>query len=826
MTVFFRFLLLIFLLFFPLNGLLAQSVSVQFMVNMSYQEELGNFNPDNDFVDIAGSFNGWDGSNHVLTESDDGIYEISAGGFSVGETIQFKFRINGTWDGNEEFPGGGPNRTYTVTEGENVILVWYSDETPPTGPPSADFSPTSISIFENGSVWFRDMSAGLVTEWEWHFEGGLPEISNQKNPVVVYENTGLFDVTLIAKHEDLADTLTISNVVEVGVRDDFETYWWNDAVFYEIFVRSFFDSSGDGTGDFSGLTEKLDYLNDGDPETDDDLGITGIWLMPIHPSPSYHGYDVTDYKGVNSQFGSMDQFKTFVEEAQSRGIRVIIDFVLNHSSSQHPWFINSRNNVPGYREYYRWRTSHPGYNGPWGQPVWHQHSSGYYYGLFWGGMPDINFDHEPVKDALFEAAQFWLNDVGVDGFRLDAVTYIFEDGSQLEHVEETFHFWEEFNTMVKQQNPDAVTVGEAWTNTEQILPYVTNNRLDFAFEFDLASSILNAVRSGNTSQLYAQMQKVYNSYNYLQFGTFLTNHDQNRVMNELNDDWEKAKTAASIYLTLPGVPFLYYGEEVGMTGAKPDPQIRTPMQWTDGPNAGFTTGSPWINLNTDYQIRNVAVQREDPESLFNTYRRLIHLRNTQPALRTGSWTPVQSSVHSLFSFLREKEGDRILVIANTGTQSISSSELIIPGVPINSGTFTVDELFSGDSFGVTISTGNRIEISQISGNQTLILNLEGLTQVSTEPEGNLPSEFRLKPNYPNPFNPITTIRYKLPENADVRIEVFNILGQRVQLHAPGLQPAGTHHMQFDGLGLSSGVYVYHLIANGVISDSRKMLLLK
>lgn len=826
MTVFFRFSLFVFLLFFPLNGLLAQSVSVQFMVNMSYQEELGNFNPDNDFVDVAGSFNGWDGSDHVLSEDDDGIYEISIDGFNIGETIQFKFRINGVWDGNEEFPGGGPNRTYTITEDENIILVWYSDETPPTGPPSADFTPTSISIFENGSVWFRDMSAGLVTEWEWHFEGGLPEVSSEKNPVVVYENAGLYDVTLIAKHEDLADTLTITNVVEVNVRDDFQTHWWNDAVFYEIFVRSFFDTDGDGIGDFNGLIEKLDYLNDGDPETDDDLGITGIWLMPIHPSPSYHGYDVTDYKGVNSQFGTMNQFKTFVEEAQSRGIRVIIDFVLNHSSSQHPWFINSRNNVPGYRDYYRWRTSHPGYNGPWGQPVWHQHSSGFYYGLFWGGMPDINFDHDPVKDKLFEAAQFWLNDVGVDGFRLDAVTYIFEDGSQLEHVEETFHFWEEFNTMVKQQNPEAVTVGEAWTNTEQILPYVTNNRLNFAFEFDLSYSILNAVRSGNTTQLYAQMQKVYNSYNYLQYATFLTNHDQNRVMNELNDDWEKAKTAASIYLTLPGVPFVYYGEEIGMTGAKPDPQIRTPMQWTDGPNAGFTTGSPWINLNSDYQIRNVAIQREDPESLFNTYRRLVHLRNNQPALRTGSWTPVQSSANSLFSFLREKEDDRILVIANTGMQSISGSELIIPGAPIDSGTFTVDELFSGDSFEVTISTGNRIEISQISGNQTLILNLEGLTQVSTQPEGNLPSEFKLKPNYPNPFNPTTTIRYKLPENADVRIEVFNVLGQRVQLHAPGLQPAGTHQMQFDGMGLSSGVYLYHLIANGVVSDSRTMLLLK
>lgn len=828
MTSLYRFFICNSLLFFAFTfSLFAQSVPIHFMVNMSYQEELGKFNPASDFVDIAGTFNSWNGSNHVLSLSDEpGIYQISIDGFTPGSSIQFKFRINGTWDGNEEFPGGGPNRNYTVTSGSNQILVWYNDETPPTGPPMADFTPASATLFENATVWFRDRSAGLVTEWEWHFQGGIPATSTEKNPVVTYSTAGLFDVTLIAKHEDLADTLTIEQAIEVNFREDTQTFWWNDAVFYEIFVRSFFDSSGNGTGDFAGLTQKLDYLNDGNPETDDDLGITGIWLMPIHPSPSYHGYDVTNYTGVNSDFGSMTQFREFVQQAQQRGIRVIIDFVLNHSSSQHPWFINSRNNVPEYRDYFRWSNTHPGYNGPWGQPVWHSHSSGFYYGLFWGGMPDFNFHNETVKERLFEAADFWINDVGVDGFRLDAVTYIFEDGNQLEHVEETFHFWQEFNARVKSGNPEAITVGEAWTSTEQILPYVTNDRLDIAFEFDLASAILNAVRSSNTAPLYAQMQKVYNSYNYQQFATFLTNHDQNRVMNVLNNNWNQAKTAAAIYLTLPGVPFLYYGEEIGMTGAKPDPQIRTPMQWTAGNNAGFTTGTPWINLNSDFQIRNVAVQREDPNSLFNTYRRLIHLRNNQPALRTGSWNPVSSSASGIFSFIRETADDRLLVVIHTGSGSLGETQLTLPGIQLQPASYSVENLFSGVNTEIQITSGNRLVLPAVQPHEIMVFPISELTQVSIEEETALPNTFRLEQNYPNPFNPTTNIRYILPVAAEISIEVFNVLGQMVWSYQPGIKPEGTHQIQFNASNLSSGVYVYTLRANGSIVDTGRMLLLR
>ncbi|MCH8568225.1 MAG: T9SS type A sorting domain-containing protein [Balneolales bacterium] len=820
--------LALFLFLLPLQTW-AQSAEVTFRVNMSYQANQENFNPDSQFVDVAGNFNGWDGAQSVLSDEDaDLIYEVTIDGFEPGENLQFKFRIDGLWDGNEEFPGGGPNRSYTVQSGTNIISVWYNDELPPDGPPVSDFSPQGISIFKNGVVSFQDRSGGEILEWEWQFEGGSPAVSTDRNPVVFYEETGTFGVRLITRNEELADTLYVPAAVVVQERETTETHWWNDTVFYEIFVRSFFDSSGDGTGDFEGMLEKLDYLNDGDPDSGEDLGITGIWLMPIHESPNYHGYDVLDYTSVNSDFGTMEQFQTFLNAAQERGIRVIIDYVLNHTSREHPWFINSRNNVPGYRDYYRWKPQDPGYSGPWGQQVWHNWGGSWYYGLFWGGMPDVNFHNETVKEKLFEAADFWLNDIGVDGFRLDAVTYIFEDGEILEHTPETFAFWEEFNARVKEQNPEAVTVGEAWTNTEQIIPYVTNNRLDFAFEFDLSYAMLNAVRSANAAPLYNQVQKVYNSYNYLQFATFLTNHDQNRVMNELNNNWEQAKAAASIYLTLPGVPFIYYGEEIGMTGAKPDPQIRTPMQWTDGPAAGFTTGTPWINLNPDYQIRNVAVQQEDPNSLLNHYKRLIQLRTRHQALRTGAYLPAQVATNEVFSFLRSTDTEHILTVINLGSGSQQNLPVLPAGVATEPGYYDLQELYSGDDIQVEIMSDGRIIIPEISARSVMLLSLDNVVSVSLPPDnsqGELPARLQLNQNYPNPFNPTTTITYRLPQSAHVQLDVYNVQGQRVATLVNNRQEQGFQTAVFDASRLASGMYIYQLTAGGEV-QARTMVLVK
>lgn len=819
---------------FPIQPVIASTplVPITFRVDMSYQIQKGNFEPSVNFVDIAGTFNGWGAEPDYLTDSEqDSVYSIILDGFRPSETIEFKFRIDGAWDGREEFPGGGPNRSYRVQPDSNIILVWYNDQWPSTGPPVARFSASASSIFTNGTVVFQNNSGGQVSEWEWIFEGGDPHRSSLKEPVVFYGQPGTWDVTLVASNDEVSDTLTIYDMIRVNDRSETDTYWWNDAVFYELFVRSFYDSDGDGIGDFQGIIDKLDYLNDGDPTSQDDLGITGIWLMPIHESPSYHGYDVTDYRSINSDYGTMDDFREFLQEAHARGIRVIIDFVLNHSSSQHPWFQKSARNESEYRDFYRWKDTHPGYSGPWGSNhnVWHQNPvpgrSNYYYGIFWSGMPDINFDHQPVKDSLFAAADFWLREIGVDGFRLDAVLYIHEDGEQLQDVPKTFDFWHDFNKQVKESNPDAFTVGEAWTSTDRILPYVNNDRIDYAFEFNLAESILGAVRNGDTRHLISHMQRVYDNYPYQQFGTFLTNHDQNRVMSVLNEELNQAKTAAAIYLTLPGIPYLYYGEEIGMIGTKPDPDIRTPMQWSTGHAAGFTTGTPWRRINHNYEMVNVATQENDPESLLSWYKQLIHLRNHHPGLRTGSYRHAPGSHPAIFSFMRTLDQNPLLVIINTGRDSIVQAEISLPGISLDHGNLSLFNLITERNLSISVTDGNRLTIPELKPYETAILVLKDTTSVSTEPSMDFGQVIRLEQNYPNPFNPTTYIRFHLQQEADVRLEVFDILGQKMALLLNEPLRPGQHEIQFDAAQLVSGLYIYRLTTKG-FQQTRKMVVIK
>ncbi len=243
------------------------------------------------------------------------------------------------------------------------------------------------------------------------------------------------------------------------------------------------------------MIEKLDYLNDGDSTTSHDLGITGIWLMPMMKSPSYHGYDVTDYNAVEPDYGTMEDFENFLDAAHERGIKVIIDLVLNHASSQHTWFSQSANNSGGYREWFRWSATNPGTIGPWGQTVWHPAAGNFFYGLFWNGMPDLNYRHTPVKDEMFDVVDFWL-DKNVDGYRLDAIKYLIEDGEVLENTPETFALIEEYHDVTKASNPEAFSIGEVWSSTESIIPYVQNERLDACFEFGLAGAVIDAVNTG------------------------------------------------------------------------------------------------------------------------------------------------------------------------------------------------------------------------------------------------------------------------------------------------------------------------------------------
>ncbi|HPF94793.1 MAG TPA: alpha-amylase family glycosyl hydrolase, partial [Tenuifilaceae bacterium] len=377
--------------------------------------------------------------------------------------------------GNEEFPNGGPNRTYTVEE-DGVVEFWYNDEFP-SYILNVSISSSAVYAEVGETINFFDTSTGNPVEWIWEFPGGTPSTSTLQNPLVTYASQGEYSVTLTIKNADNEQqTKTFSDYIKVGSK---QTFWWNDAVFYEVFVRSFYDSNSDGKGDIQGLIEKLDYLNDGDPNTDTDLGVTGIWLMPIMQSPSYHGYDATDYRTVEQDYGSNADFVQLVNEAHARGIKVIIDLVMNHTSNQHNWFTESTNTESDKRDWYVWSDTNPGFSGPWGQTVWHYSNGSYFYGLFWSGMPDLNYNTQAVKDEMFDIARFWLEDLNVDGFRLDAVKYIYEEGEDLENLPETIQFWKDFRSYYKSVNPDAFSVGEAWASTQVVMPYVNDDALDY-----------------------------------------------------------------------------------------------------------------------------------------------------------------------------------------------------------------------------------------------------------------------------------------------------------------------------------------------------------
>jgi alpha-amylase len=462
--------------------------------------------------------------------------------------------------------------------------------------------------------------------------------------------------------------------------------WWNERVFYEVFVRSFFDSDGDGIGDLQGLVARLDYLNDGDPTSGDDLGVTGVWLMPVAESPSYHGYDVVDYWQVEQDYGTNADLRQFIAEAHRRGIVVIVDLVLNHTSNQHPWFLDAQTPGSEHETWYIWRTERPLYLGPWGQPVWHQADGRYYYGVFWEGMPDLNYENEVVTDVMYDVAHFWLQDMGVDGFRLDAIKHLIEDGRVQENTPATHAWLEGLHRFVRSVTPDALIVGEAWTETAEVIKYI-GDEIDVAFEFDLAQAILDSISKGDSQALVAAQAQVLKLYPQGQYAVFLTNHDQNRVMAQLKNDPGAAKVAATLLLTNPGVPFIYYGEEIGMWGVKPDERIRTPMQWDGGETAGFTSGVPWEDLARDHETANVAVQDSEPDSLLNHYRQLIRLRQAHPALRVGDMALVDGDTRQVYSFVRHTSEETLLVVVNLSDEPLSAYALTLESGPLSGTPF-------------------------------------------------------------------------------------------------------------------------------------------
>lgn len=443
-------------------------------------------------------------------------------------------------------------------------------------------------------------------------------------------------------------------------------------VYYEIFVRSFADSDGDGIGDFNGVTAKLDYLKE--------LGVDGIWLMPVNQSPSYHGYDITDYFSLNEDYGTEEDFKRMLTEAHARRIKVIMDFPVNHTSSLHPWFIEACSDENGeYRNYYRWvspdDTTDFNKNdlSDWGSEVWHKSGKDYYYGIFSGSMPDLNYNNVKVRDEIKNAAAKWL-ELGVDGFRLDAAIHIYGDNEfkqQKNNLESNIQWWNEFASYCETINPNVYLVGEAWQNDEKLAEYVQpfDTKFNFSFEENMMESIIGGTavtKDGvNLSELLGNILEEYKNIdeNYLD-GVFGTNHDQDRIMSQTKNAG-KAKLAASIYMTLPGNPYIYYGEELGMSGEKPDENIRTPFIWSESGDMNTS----WKTDNQNESTPSLEVQMTDESSMYNYYKKLIAVRKNNDALLNGNYTAVKTDNSNVMAYMRESENQKLLVIHNLSEEN-------------------------------------------------------------------------------------------------------------------------------------------------------------
>ncbi|HEX4953476.1 MAG TPA: alpha-amylase family glycosyl hydrolase [Thermoanaerobaculia bacterium] len=479
--------------------------------------------------------------------------------------------------------------------------------------------------------------------------------------------------------------------------------WAQGAVFYQVFVRSFADSDGDGVGDFKGLIAKLDYLNDGDPATATDLGVEGLWLMPVFESPSYHGYDVVDYERIEADYGTAADFERFLAEAHRRGMKVILDLMVNHTSSQHPWFVESaRSPESPKRDWYVWRTDDPGWRQPWGNgPTWHQKNGAFYYGIFWSGMPDLNFATPAVRAEVKRLADLWL-ERGVDGFRLDAARHLFADGpgDQQNDRPETYAFWRELAAHVRARHPQALLVGENWTTTEIIASYY--DALPMSFNFPLASSLIDAVAKGDASAVAYKLDEMAQLYpSGALDAPFLSNHDMPRLATQLGGDPARVRAALQILLTLPGTPFVYYGDELGLVNGpgREDQHKRTPMPWDASPGGGFTAGKPWFAFAPGKETVNVAAESADPGSVLSRVRRFLALRRGSEALRKGKLTLVPGSPAQdgrLLAFLREAPGERLLVVHNvTGERvvdrlKVGAASLEAMEVPAGAGARAVE----------------------------------------------------------------------------------------------------------------------------------------
>ncbi|RIK29600.1 MAG: maltose alpha-D-glucosyltransferase [Anaerolineae bacterium] len=489
--------------------------------------------------------------------------------------------------------------------------------------------------------------------------------------------------------------------------------WYKDAVFYQISVRAYKDSDGDGWGDLAGITEKLDYLQT--------LGVDCLWLMPIYPSPLHDdGYDIADYYNIDSRYGNLDDFKTLINAAHARNIRIIMDLVLNHTSDEHPWFKASRSdkNSP-YRDYYVWSDTDQKYKGAriifldtetsnW---TLDETSGEYYWHRFYASQPDLNYDNPKVQEEMINIARFWL-DLGIDGFRADAVPYLFErEGTNCENLPETHAYLKKLRAVMDADYPGRILLCEANQAPEDVRPYFGDgDEFHMGFHFPIMPRIYMALKKERADDMIEILRRTPPIPENCQWCTFLRNHDEltlemvtpeerqwmwkqyapeprmrinlgirRRLAPLLDNDQRKIELANSLLFTLPGSPIIYYGDEIGMGDniELPDRNgVRTPMQWDDSPNAGFTTGAPFAPVIQGYPQLNVARQLEKNDSLFHAIRRMINIRKKYPAFGHGAMEWINVSNPALAVYTLSLQGAVFLVVNNLSktAQKISLPE--------------------------------------------------------------------------------------------------------------------------------------------------------
>lgn len=480
-----------------------------------------------------------------------------------------------------------------------------------------------------------------------------------------------------------------------------ELLWWQSGIIYQVYPRSFQDSNGDGIGDLPGIIQRLDYLQW--------LGITALWISPLYPSPmADFGYDISDYTAIHPLFGTMADFDNLLEAAHQRGIKVILDLVPNHTSDQHPWFVESRSSRDNpKRDWYLWQDPRPDGSLPnnwlsvFGGPAWEwdEATGQYYYHAFLKEQPDLNWRNPQVQEAMLQVMRFWL-DKGVDGFRVDVMWHMIKDEQWRDNPLNTNYQphqptcdqvlpvystdQPEVHDIVRRMRqlldtyPGRMMIGEIYLPIHKLVAYygAESNEAHLPFNFMLLSLPWNAQQIAAAIDEYEGALPRDGWPNWV-----LGNHDQPRITSRVGG--QQARVAALLLLTLRGTPTIYYGEELAMQDVPipisevQDPQglnmpdknlsrdpARTPMQWDGSPNAGFSAATPWLRVGNQYKRVNVAVQKDDPYSQLSLYRRLIGLRQSEPSLLWGDYTPLYADTQAL-AYRRQAHGHKaFLVVLN------------------------------------------------------------------------------------------------------------------------------------------------------------------